>query len=110
MAVASGAPIQIGTYRSPSRSRSNRIGLLVGISTRTPITSTCFTDPTLLPREVRPHQREVQLQALTDQFVEVDVVRHTAQAAHEGNLPLGGQPKRAQMPRLDAIGQQRRRR
>src|SRR4051794_14858272 len=43
IAVASGAPIQIGRDRSPATSRSNTIGWLEGISTRTPMTSTSRT-------------------------------------------------------------------
>src|SRR3954452_16986311 len=43
IAVASGAPIQIGRYRSPATSRSSTMGWLEGISTRTPMTSTSRT-------------------------------------------------------------------
>src|SRR3954451_3517584 len=43
MAVASTAPIQMGRYRSPDTSLSSTMGWLLGISTRTPITSTSRT-------------------------------------------------------------------
>ena len=39
IAAASAAPIQMGRYRSPSRSRSSTIGWFVGSSTRTPVSS-----------------------------------------------------------------------
>ena len=45
MAVASTAPMKIGRTRcSPSASRSRTIGLLVGISTRTPTRCISTTD------------------------------------------------------------------
>src|SRR5664279_6450532 len=70
IAVASTAPIQIGRYLSPATSRSSTMGWLVGISTRTPITSTSRTQSAYSAREglrghalgAQPalHQRRVQ--------------------------------------------------
>src|SRR5687767_8806158 len=45
IAAASAAPIHIGRYRSPSRSRSRTMGWFVGSSTRTP--SSCISIMTL---------------------------------------------------------------